>query len=47
VPGGSIYDSYAPGGGPGMGGTVPDEPWKAYVNPDGSIRSTPRGPWDV
>lgn len=22
------------------------EPWKAYVNPDGSIRSKPRGPWD-
>jgi hypothetical protein len=22
------------------------EPWRAYVNPDGSIRSKPRGPWD-
>jgi hypothetical protein len=23
-----------------------DDDWKAYVNPDGSIRSKPRGPWD-
>jgi hypothetical protein len=24
-----------------------DEPWRAYVEPDGSIRSTPRGPWSI
>jgi hypothetical protein len=23
-----------------------NQDWKAYVNSDGSIRSTPRGPWD-
>jgi phage terminase large subunit-like protein len=23
-----------------------NDSWKAYVNPDGSIRSKPRGPWD-
>ena len=24
-----------------------NQDWKAYVNSDGSIRSTPRGPWDI
>jgi hypothetical protein len=24
-----------------------EQSWKSFVNPDGSIRSTPRGPWDI
>ncbi|MBV8287557.1 MAG: hypothetical protein JOZ35_11605 [Hyphomicrobiales bacterium] len=28
-------------------GTRPREPWRDYVNTDGSIRSRPRGRWDI
>jgi hypothetical protein len=38
VPGGSAFASSAV--------TYPNEPWRDYVNADGSIRSTPRGRWD-
>jgi len=37
VPGGSSFASAA---------TSYPNPWRDYVNPDGSIRSTPRGRWD-
>jgi len=37
VPGGSAFASSA--------GAYPNEPWRDYVNSDGSIRSTPRGGW--
>jgi terminase large subunit-like protein len=40
IPGGSVFSGAGSYQGPS------NEPWRDYVNPDGSIRSTPRSRWD-
>jgi Phage Terminase len=40
IPGGSVFAGAGSYQGPS------NEPWRDYVNPDGSIRSTPRSRWD-
>jgi hypothetical protein len=50
VPGGSALGVPVvggPHGGGGFTGNYPAEPWRAWINSDGSIRSTPRSPWDT